>query len=77
MSKEVLGWIAVGVIALWFWFQPYDETDDTINKERSGMSLYTDYGTGCQYLGKFLILTPRIGPDGKPLCDPAKVRRVK
>lgn len=39
----------------------YDDTDDTANKERSGMRLFTDYGTGCQYLqaGLFGGMTPR------------------
>ncbi len=30
--------------------KPYDDTDDRQNKVRSGMFLYTDHMTGCQYL---------------------------
>lgn len=37
---------------------------------RSGMSLYTDYGTGVQYLSAGGALTPRIGADGKVLTTP-------
>lgn len=38
----------------------YDDTDDHANGERSGMSLYIDYGTGCEYLGSWSALTPRM-----------------
>ena len=44
-----------------------DDTDNP-NGTRSGMKLYTDYGTGVQYLsvgdGQ---LIPRLGSDGKPM----------
>lgn len=70
-------WILVVVTAVYISFMPYDETDDTINKRRSGMGYYVDYGTGCQYLGTWFTLTPRLGLDGKPMCDPAKIKRAK
>jgi len=37
---------------------------------KSGMTMYTDYGTGCQYLksGFFAAPTPRMGPDGNQIC---------
>lgn len=46
------------------------EKDDTDGPEgRSGMVLYTDAKTGCQYLGTGLsALTPRLDRDGKPIC---------
>lgn len=46
---------------------PYDTTDDTTNKTRSGLSLYTDHLTGCQYLraGIFGGITPRLTANGK------------
>lgn len=49
---------------------PYDDTDNFEKKERSGMRLYTDHKTGCQYLraGLFSGLTPRLGADGKQIC---------
>lgn len=43
--------------------------DDTDRAERSGMILYTDYGTGCQYVSTILGgITPRLDKDGKPVC---------
>ena len=48
-------------------FEP-DETND--GNRRSGMVMYTDYGTGCQYLksGFFAAPTPRMNYDGKQIC---------
>lgn len=47
-----------------------DDTDDTINGRPSGLTLYTDFGTGCQYLAlsRDGALTPRLGADGRALC---------
>lgn len=60
----------IAVIALWVLSKaPYDNTDDIENKERSGMGLYTDHLTGCQYLSRALGgLTPRLHPDGSQVC---------
>ena len=46
---------------------PYDNSDDIENKIRSGMSVYTDHLTGCQYLslGRFNALTPRYKNDSE------------
>ena len=51
----------------------HDDTDSA--NVKSGLSVYTDYGTGCQYLAvgfKYIGsnggLTPRLGVDGKPIC---------
>lgn len=45
-----------------------DDTDDP-NGKRSGMILYTDHKTGCQYVGTVLGgITPRLDKDGKPFC---------
>lgn len=48
---------------------PYDDTDDRASGTRSGLALYTDHLTGCQYisLGKRAI-TPRLDPQGHPVC---------
>jgi hypothetical protein len=45
----------------------YDDTDNTTTKERSGLRLYTDYGTGLQYIGGGLFggITPRLDANGK------------
>lgn len=61
------------VIALFSYFQPYDSTDDEENKERSGMRLYTDHQTGCQYLSGSNFLgptgiTPRLDGNGNHIC---------
>lgn len=47
---------------------PYDDTDDAAARKRSGMRLYTDHGTGCQYLGGLFSLTPRLSSNGKQVC---------
>ena len=47
-------------------FPAYDDTDDKVNGTRSGMVLYTDNLTGCQYLKAGLIggITPRLDVNG-------------
>ncbi len=53
----------------------YDATDDYQNARRSGLTLYTDYGTGVQYVRSgwfFGNLTPRLGKDGKPVIVEVK-----
>ena len=48
-------------------FIPYYDTDDDLNEIRSGMSLYTDHLTGCQYLkaGFFGSGMPRLNGAGE------------
>ena len=41
-----------------------DDTDKD-GKDRSGMSLHTDYKTGLQYLSKGSALIPRLDINGK------------
>lgn len=48
---------------------PHDDTDPP--NGTSGLNLYTDNLTGCQYLGHN-GLTPRMGPDGKQICIPVR-----
>lgn len=47
---------------------PYDSTDKP--PARSGVSVVVDELTGCHYLRTTPVggLSPRLGPDGKPLC---------
>ena len=49
-------------------YVPHDNTDPPGG--RSGLAIYTDNATGCEYLsaGMFGGITPRIGKDGKPSC---------
>jgi hypothetical protein len=50
-----------------------DDTDDRANNRTSGLVLYTDYGTGCQYLRAAADggITPRLAADGKQVCRDA------
>jgi hypothetical protein len=61
-------WLIVYVV-VGFLTMPYDDTDDRANKERSGLVLYTDHGTGCQYIKPGSLfgggLTPRLDGDGR------------
>lgn len=60
--------IAVTIIGLSF------RTDDTDQSwwQRSGVSVVTDARTGCQYLkSAFGGLTPRMGADGRHICEQA------
>lgn len=50
----------------WLDILPRDATDSPT--ERSDMRLLTDHGTGCQYLSRSGVMTPRMGPDGKQIC---------
>lgn len=51
---------------------PKDDTDPP--NGRSGLIIYTDHLTGCQYLtpGIWGGLTPRIDADGMPICRSSK-----
>jgi len=48
----------------------YDSTDDIQNRSRSGLLLYTDHLTGCQYLKGGILggITPRLDRSGKQIC---------
>lgn len=51
------------------WFSSYDVTDNIAEKKRSGLTIYVDHETGCQYVGTVLGgLTPRIDRNGMPIC---------
>jgi len=55
------------------YFVPYDSTDNKSDNDRSGMKLYTDHLTKCQYLaaGNFFGangITPRLDANGNHLC---------
>jgi hypothetical protein len=41
------------------------DATDSGPAQRSGMTLRTDYGTGCQYLSKDGVLAPRMTASGK------------
>lgn len=48
--------------------RPADATDDARTGARSGLTVYIDHGTGCQYLRAGNGMFPRLGADGRPMC---------
>lgn len=72
MNGYVIGAI-VGALLVAPLFVPHDDTDpprEGLWRSRSGLGLYTDHKTGCQYVkaGLFGGTTPRLDADGLPLC---------
>lgn len=70
---RAIGVVAFGVLVLSllakvFYDTPKDDTDPVDG--RSGLSIYTDHSTGCQYLsvGAGGGLTPRLNSDGVAMC---------
>lgn len=63
-------WFAVAIYAVLAIFTPYDDTDPAGPFQRSGLGLYTDARTGCQYVkaGAFGGTTPRLDRDGRQIC---------
>ncbi len=55
-----------GVLSVISWFIPRDATDPP--RGRSGLVVYTDAGTGCQYVAAGGGLFPRLGSNGQPKC---------
>jgi len=48
----------------------FDDSDKT-RSERSGLMIFTDHKTGCQYVGTILGgITPRLTAQGTILCAP-------
>jgi hypothetical protein len=67
----------IGYVSLWLllvawliWPPVHDDTDPPDG--RSGMKLYTDHKTGCQYLSAPLSsITPRLDGEGRHVgCKP-------
>tara|TARA_Y100000310_G_scaffold141149_1_gene140575 strand:- start:3601 stop:3951 length:351 start_codon:yes stop_codon:yes gene_type:complete len=50
----------------------FDDSDDLKNRKISGMSVFTDHLTGCEYLAAppFYVLTPRRTTDGGIVIAP-------
>lgn len=65
----LIGSMVFAIFQIADWLTPYDTTDDVINKKRSGMALYTDHQTGCEYLqgSSWGAITPRTDRDGHHL----------
>lgn len=60
--------IAIYLVVLFLHTMRRDDTDQPHKGGKvSGMMLFTDYGTGVQYVGNpFMGFTVRLGKDGKP-----------
>lgn len=55
--------ILITLLLIWIIYEaPYDSTDNLAEQKRSGLALFTDHQTGCQYLraGLFGGITPRL-----------------
>lgn len=69
---KAVAWICAAIIALGLigsivGYQQKDDTDPSGG--RSGLKIYTDSGTGCQYLSvSGGGVTPRLSADGHPIC---------
>lgn len=75
--RRAVGAFAFGVaVALliifgvqWVLFKLDVSRDATDGETRSGLALYTDHETGCQYLGNGNGLTPRMDAQGYQMCS--------
>ena len=69
--KRFIFYVLCTVMIYWtvLFILPYDSTDDEFNKERSMLVLYTDHGTGCQYIrvGIFGTGLPRMDGRGRQI----------
>jgi hypothetical protein len=63
-------WVGLTLLAaVCFFTGRHYEKDDSDGASRSGMIVYTDALTGCQYLGTITgAITPRLNKDGKIVC---------
>lgn len=76
-AKKLVLLIVIASILLpllsWLSFKAGFLVDDTDGTRRSGMVLYTDAATGCQYLGvSGSGITPRMDEDGYQVCKGGK-----
>jgi hypothetical protein len=68
-------WVLLAIILFqFFWmFTPWGKDVTDVPgwfERRSGMHHYTDYGTGCEYVGASGGgLTPRLDRNGKHVCS--------
>lgn len=63
----LIGAAVIALVKLLNWLIPYDDSDSP--PRRSGMVIYKDHLTGCEYLGKFFGgVTPRLDTNGRQVC---------
>jgi hypothetical protein len=71
---ELLSAILIAVMVSYLIYmtsdRPYDDTDDETTETRSGLTLYIDHGTGCEYIASnaFGQLHPRLDKNGNHIC---------
>lgn len=63
--------LALACVAIGSVMFPMKDNSDS-QYERSGMNIHTDALTGCQYLSRGSSITPRMGADGKQICEVKK-----
>lgn len=65
--------ILIVTVASWLMFKSGLTADDTDGHSRSGLVLYTDAATGCQYLSASGSgITPRMDKSGYQICGDQK-----
>ncbi len=62
-----MGVSAIGSVTIDRW-RSTDATDLDW-RHRSGLRVYTDHGTGCQYISEGGSLSPRLRADGSRVCS--------
>lgn len=72
MVAATFGWFLVTYLILWgsgllSLVIPRDDSDPP-KGSHSGLNVYRDALTGCEYLGRLGALTPRLSADGKQVC---------
>lgn len=66
---DIIAIVVLVVLVMWAFSSKRDATDAP-KGARSGLILYTDHETGCQYVqgGPLGGITPRLDEKGKPIC---------
>lgn len=78
---KILSFLGTAVVMFFFWFGlvalfvdlfqfSFDKDSTDPVDGRSGLRLFKDAATGCNYLGRSGNLVPRYKPDGTIWCDP-------
>lgn len=67
--SDLAAFLAVFILLSQLWSGAGKDDTDSPDGKRSGLTVYTDHKTGCQYLGTILGgITPRLDKEGKPIC---------
>jgi hypothetical protein len=76
VKKPILFLLGVLAFLVYDHYRAFDNTDDAATRTRSGMRLWIDHGTGCEYLspGLFGGLNPRLDKQGNQICQPPSTK---